>query len=138
MKIETQTAYWILIVTSALVTLGIALNLNRELSHSEEEFIATPPTLQSSVKEAIIELDFNNGKKRMFAGELDTVYPLMAALDSISKEGKFEYKVKDGKIEEIAGVRGKWRIYHNGNLPKSPVEELTIRAGDRYALKLEK
>ena len=137
MKIDTKTAYWILIGGVALVTLGITLNLNRELDRTNG-LLAESAKLPEKGEQAKIELDFNNGKKRLFAGDLDAVYPLRSALDSISAEGGFTYSVRNGKVENIGEVRGAWAVYKNGVRVEESLDSLIIEGGDHYAFRVEK
>lgn len=138
MKIDTKTAYWILIGAAAFITLGVTLSVNRELDRTNG-LLATPPSpLLNSAKEARIELDFNNGDRRMFAGELDADYPLKTAVQSAAEEGNFTYRIKNGRVEELAGVKGAWRVYKNGELVEEPVDQLVIKSGDHYKFSVER
>lgn len=103
-----------------------------------KEKTPSPIPAASSPNSAIIEIDFNNGKKRAFEGELGKeVYPLHLALQSVTDEGNFSLSLEGPSIKEIAGVSGPWKIYQNGAVAKGPLESLTITGGDYYVLKKE-
>lgn len=86
---------------------------------------------------ARIEIDFSNGAKRVFEGELGESYPLLIALTSVAEEGNFQFETQKDAIKEIAGVGGSWRIYKNGAYIDAPLNNLTVKGGDRYMLKHE-
>lgn len=87
---------------------------------------------------ALVDIDFGN-KKRKFEGEVNNhTFPLSTALVALSRDTNVTYQVRNGKIEDIAGVRGAWRIYRNGVRAEAPLDKLVIARGDHYTLKLEK
>lgn len=115
------------------------LNANRELNRLDEFSVTPPPSLpqSSGTQEAKVEIDFNNGTKRMFAAKLATIYRLSVAINSVAEAGGFTYRIKNGKIEEFAGVTGEWKIYRNGEPVEQSVELLTIKNGDHYVFRAE-
>ena len=88
---------------------------------------------------ALIELDFGGGKRRMFRGAVDKeVYPLEVALSSAAQNGNFSFQVKDEALIEIAGIRGGWSIYRNGEEVHAAWDKLSITGGDKYTFRYEK
>lgn len=87
---------------------------------------------------AWVELDFGNGFKRLFEGNLQgNSYPLLVALGAAADAGNFGYKIDTGKITSLAGKRGKWKIYRNGNLVTGAIDSITVQKGDQFILRLE-
>lgn len=139
MDMDTKTSYWIVLFTAFFVAAGVMLNAYRELNRMDYLSVTPPPSLpqSSETQEAKIELDFNNGKRRLFVGELATAYRLPVAIRAVAEEGRFTYQIEDGKIRELAGVRGEWKIYRNGEPVGEAVELLVIKNGDHYVFKAE-
>ena len=74
---------------------------------------------------ARIEIDFGQGERRLFEGELKgDEFLLQEALKSVAQEAKFNYSANRGKIQSIAGVTGTWEIYKNGDLQNLSFNEL--------------
>lgn len=136
---DTKTSYWIVLFTAFFVAAGVMLNANRELNRLDGFSVTPPPSLpqSSETQEAKIELDFNNGKRRLFVGELATAYRLPVALRAVAREGDFTYKIEGGEIKELAGVKGEWKIYKNGKSTNESIDLLTIKSGDHYVLRIE-
>lgn len=139
MNVDTKTSYWIVLFTAFFVAAGVMLNANRELNRLDGFSVTPPPSLpqSSGAQEAKVEIDFNNGTKRMFVAELATIYRLSVALSSVAEAGGFTYRIKNGKLEELAGVTGEWKIYRNGEPVEQSVELLTIKNGDHYVFRAE-
>ena len=89
------------------------------------------------INTARIEIDFNNGSRRVFEGELKESYPLLLALESVAEEGSFQLKTQKDIIKQIAGVGGSWKIYKNGVPTNAPLNDLVVSGGDRYMLRSE-
>lgn len=124
-----------ILIIALFVILGLAVYAGN-IFFKEKAPYQTPAV--SSPIYAVIEIDFNNGKKRAFEGELGGgVYPLALALQSVAEEGQFAVSIKEGSVEHIAGVNGPWKIYQNGAILQRPPESLTITGGDYYVLKKE-
>ena len=98
------------------------------------------PPVHISEKRAWIEIDFGNGKKRMFESALgEENYSLETALASAARAGNFSFSAENGRINHIAHIDnpGAWRVYRNGNITQSSIKNLTITGGDRYTFKHE-
>lgn len=97
----------------------------------------TEAPLASVAESAWIELDFGNGAKRLFQGELGSAsYPFLLALQSAADNGRFNIRAQKGKLQEIADTAGAWRVYKNGQILTDPVDDLVISGGDRYSLRV--
>lgn len=89
---------------------------------------------------ALVEVDFGNGKKRLFSGELgNDPQELKSSLKDIAAIGRFSFKEKNGRITEVAGIgsNGKWLVYQNGDKVDLALDNLNVWAGDKYTLRFE-
>lgn len=91
---------------------------------------------------AWIEVDFGDGTKRLFEGDVDGgSYSLDAVLGSAAQEGGFTVTIRDGVVHELAGVGnagGVWLVYRNGQkLNEKSIGQLTVGGGDRYTFRYE-
>lgn len=92
---------------------------------------------------AWIEIDFGNGKKRLFEGDVSQrSYTLDIALYAAGQAGLFDFTVEQGKIAALADIpntrQKKWIIYRNGKpASEDALENLIIAEGDQYAFRYE-
>lgn len=137
---------WILVGLTVFIALVVLFYAN---SNFYQEFINTSESLNnyaipknSKAEHAFVELDFGNGQRRAFRGEVDgATYGLKDSLELISKVADFTFREKNGRIENLAGVGnapGSWKIYKNGEPHNQPLPQLTITKGDKYVLRFEK
>lgn len=137
---------WLIIGVTVLIALAVLFYSNNNFY---QEFINESKSLQNYViprstkaNQAFIELDFGNGKKRAFRGEVDgRTYDLKSSLELIAKEAQFTFRERSGRIEKLADIgnaSGVWKIYRNGEKINLPLQELMITGGDKYVLRFEK
>lgn len=137
---------WLIIGLTVFMTLVILFYAN---SNFYREFTNTSGSLNNLVipksarmEHALVELNFGNGQRRAFRGEVDgRVYDLKSSLELIAKEADFIFQEKNGQIENLAGVKnapGIWKIYKNGQPHNQPLHQLTVASGDKYVLRFEK
>lgn len=132
--------YWAII---GLYVVLILLLVNHSYSRSIKEFEAL--SLYSAKnrlagadkpRKAWVELDYGNGKKRLFLGEFDKKYPFYTVLYAAAQKGTINFSTdKKGKIEKIDKVKSDWRIYHNGQYSGLVLDGMTIGGGDEYVIK---
>lgn len=132
---------WGILVVVVLVALGIMWYAERGF-YRDSGFQTSPIRSKPPTGYARIEVDFGNGSRRLFEGEVDgTSYPLHAVLGSAAEEGGFTVTFSDGSVQEIAGVgngAGKWLVYRNGRkLGRASVDQIMIGDGDHYTLRYE-
>lgn len=139
MKIPYPYTWIILSGVTAAAVLAILLSINgyhREYFETSD-YIANLPIPKAEA--ALIELDFGDGKRRIFRGAVNKdVYPLDTALNSAAENGNFSFKIKDGALAELAGISGEWNIYRNGEQINTSLRELNITGGDRYTFRHKK
>lgn len=102
--------------------------------------IPTKPGGASGLGRVVI--DFGNGKKRSFEGEVKVGMTVLSALRAAEGAGNFRTLTNGrGGIIDIAGVKNnshrRWRVWLNGvSLAQLP-GETAISAGDRILFKYE-
>ena len=102
------------------------------------DFVEAPFILNQKKHLAWIEVDFGEGKRRLFEGEVGgETYALLPALLSVAESGEFRIKVSGGRITEIAGVPATWAVYRNEKTIGTNINLLILQAGDRYAIRRE-
>ncbi|MBI2121780.1 MAG: hypothetical protein HYT98_01525 [Candidatus Sungbacteria bacterium] len=135
--------HWFIIGIAALAAAFLILwaenRYERELDRDLE--ILLQSRSDAGNKYALVEVDFGNGKKRYFQGDVNGYqYTLSEALNSAANNGKFSLTLRNGDIAELAGIYdrgGSWKIYLNGREQNAPADALVVEAGDRYVLKYE-
>lgn len=137
---------WLIVGVTVLIAFAVLFYANNNFY---QEFITDSKSLRDyaipknpKAGRALIELDFGNGKKRAFRGEVGSAtYDLKSSLELIAKEAKFTFKEKNGSVEKLADVSnasGVWKIYRNGEMVTLPLQKLTVAGGDKYVLRFEK
>ena len=138
--------YWAILIFAFAVALGsifYAVSIfDREMLKSVEILNShTPPKFLKIDSPQLfwIELDFGNGKKRLFEIVVrDVSYPFEPALITTAEFGKFKIEMRgDGTIASIGDVKGRWGIYQNGVKISDSVGDLAARGGDRFVLRLQ-
>lgn len=136
-KVEVSTQVSIVIVALLAVSaFGIILYTNKSFLEEHDRIMKELSALEiPKSRYAFIEIDFGNGEKRRFEGNLhNTTYQFPIVFKTVAEVGKFSYRWRDGGIEHIDGIRGPWKVYRNGALTTAPPHKLMIRAGDSYTL----
>lgn len=143
---KNDRPYWAILFFVCAVALGslfyAIVVFNRAISKSAEILNRETPSESGKIENSRlfwIELDFGNGKKRLFEiGVRDESYPLKPALITTAEFGKFQIEMReDGTIESIGGVKGRWGIYQSGDKISDSVEDLAARGGDRFVLRVQ-
>lgn len=142
-KIKSGNTFWVILGMVAVLAL---LVIFYSLNSFNADFLKNSESINALVipkhERALIEINFGNGKKRVFAGDVkNEVYPLETALKSAAENGKFTFQIKNGFIRRLAergDSRNSWAIYKNDEKVAAHIGELTIARGDRYIFKLER
>lgn len=139
---DTKTA-WIVIIASAGTALALVFQSHRAFVREADQIVNDEnfSVLSSPGSSAWIEIDFGNGLRRMFEGDLDNLaYPFESALRASARAGGFTYTIRQGKIIELAGVqgsKGQWRVYQNQKPILASLDQMAIKTGDTYTLRYE-
>lgn len=126
------------IAISAAAIFYTAERLRRESLATMESMQALSISRNPAQNFAWVEIDFGNGKKRLFRGEVGReAYPLRATIESIAKDSDLPIKIHGGSITEIEGIAGVWNIYRNSEMLAAPLGSLQITGGERYVIRLK-
>lgn len=91
---------------------------------------------------ASLTIDFGNGEKRAFEGEIAEGETLVHALGQAAKAGNFSYKLDEknnlAAIDDFSGGKNKsWFWYLNGEKISKPINEISLKSGDKILIKHE-
>jgi len=86
-------------------------------------------------------IDYGNGKKRAFEGEVVEGLNLKFLLEILAQDKKISYKLRKTQkgliLESLEGIKNnskQWRCYLNGNLVEKDLEKVFIEPGDEVRL----
>ena len=90
----------------------------------------------------VLTIDFGNGEKRAFEGDIVENETVLDALILVSKAGDFRYKLDKkmnlAAIETFTATGGKtWQWYINDKKVAKPLNETILKADDRILIKYE-
>ncbi|MDP3710118.1 MAG: hypothetical protein Q8R29_00115 [bacterium] len=102
---------------------------------SVSKSLSSPITSMNESVKGWVEIDYSNGKKRIFVADFYQEFSLATVLESSFGSGKLKLVIKNGGIESIGGVKGHWVIYRNKKLVGPKLNGLTIKGGDNYTIK---
>ncbi len=142
-KEEHSSTYWIVFTAACAFVLGwtwyATRGLERDIQSSITDHVTAPP---QSLTRAWIELDFGDGRKRIFEGTVDHhQYLLKHSLEAAAGEARLKLAFRDGiliRIENTGNPAGVWSIYRNGKRITDPLVTLIIRRGNRYTFRFER
>ncbi|KKU06011.1 MAG: hypothetical protein UX07_C0009G0015 [Parcubacteria group bacterium GW2011_GWA2_45_30] len=135
--------HWFLIGIAALLAAFSVIWAEQRYERELERDLKVILQSKSAVRDkyALLEVDFGNGKKRYFQGDVNGYqYTLSEVLDSAANNGKFSLTLRNGDIAELAGIYdsgGSWKIYLNDREQNMSADALVVEAGDMYALRYE-
>lgn len=139
MKKKTIKNDYILIIAAAfLLILGGFVIFRFSYFEPRPEL---PPSPQI-IGRAILTVDFGNGTKRAFEGEIIDNETIIGILMQASKAGSFYYKLDDkynlAAIESYANGKNKsWQWYLNDKKINNSPGETIIKSGDNILIKYE-
>jgi len=140
-QIKKVTA-WFCISAALIFSLAMIAYMQRNFKKDIASSLDPIYTARMSPRFGFIEIDFGDGSRRRFQGDLDNMpYPLRDTLLLIAKEGGLRLDIENGKIKEIGGVGGsggEWRVYQKGSPRERNLEELNITGGEEYLLRYER
>jgi hypothetical protein len=137
----TSFEMWIVFVATAILTASLIFYAKKEIE--KEISLANDAANAIFIPRAQyswIEIDFGNGKKRLFQGRVEEEVFLSAALSNITRDNKLSFLIKNGSIQELDGKKNatdRWRIYKNGEQMPPPLNLLLIASGDHYTIRYE-
>lgn len=135
-----QLYYWLIVAVAALGTLAGIYILSGYL---DEESAIVPGGVVSQKKAdggARVLIDFGNGKKRAFRGEVVGGMTVYDALVASREVGGFSLSFKGDAINEIDGVKNNsriWRAYVNGEPVVGLPQFEEVKPGDEIVFRFE-
>lgn len=135
---------WITIAVALAAALSVMLRAHLLWEAEFFEAIQREDSADAASEErALVEIDFGDGRRRMFEGSAPVFFhPLDFALTSAAEAGRFSVTVRDGRIAELAGINGalggRWRVYRGQEQIRDPVDRVIIRNGEHYVIRYEK
>ncbi|MCX6813818.1 MAG: DUF4430 domain-containing protein [Candidatus Azambacteria bacterium] len=92
------------------------------------------------IGQAELTVDFGNGQKRVFEGEIIDGETLLDALNQASKAGNFSYKLDEKNnlavIEDFIRNNNKsWHWYLNDKKIDKSLNEIILKSGDKILIK---
>ena len=104
--------------------------------------IATQSLEPKIIGRAALAIDFSNGNKRNFEGEIVEGETLLNALGQASKAGNFSYKLDEknnlAAIDSFARDKNKsWHWYLNDKKIDKSLGEIILKSGDKILIKYE-
>lgn len=135
-----QSYYWLIVAVAAIGTLAGIYILSGYLE--KEATIAPGPAVSQKKADAgaRVTIDFGNGKKRAFKGEVVEGMTVYDALVASREVGGFSLSFKGDAINEIDGVKNNshiWRSYVNGKPLADLPQFEEIKPGDEIVFKFE-
>lgn len=110
---------------------------NREIALS----LKSVYEIRMPVRLGFIQIDFGNGRKRRFQGELgNTASSLEDALRAIAQETGMSLSIVEGKVisvDSVGGTDGEWKIYRGAVPTDKNLKELSVAPGTEYAIRYE-
>lgn len=147
-KKKTQSSFsdatpWIALAIVSLISMASTVMLTSAFSKEINGYINQPARLLVHEKtgHAWVEIDFNGKGKRLFESDLGSyTYTLPEVLAEIAKTAHFSLRIRQGKIQELAGISagiGSWNIYRYDTQKSQPIDRLAISGNDYYRIKFE-
>lgn len=140
-ELRRDYVYWLAVVAWVVFILLLVgyfyLSSIKEYSNTSKSFGSRLVSTQR-LSAGWVEIDYSNGRKRLFTGDFLQSFPLAMVLEAAVKDGTIKLTMKKGVIESVDGVRGRWAIYHGKKSVGSKLNGLSIKGGDKYTIKKEK
>lgn len=129
--------YWGIVAIAALAVLGMVFVLNDYLA-KDAAIVSNDTGSKNAETKARLLIDFGNGKKRAFRGE---VIGGMTVQDTLlASMGEVSFRVDGDGIKEIDGVKNNshhWQYYVNGEKKTVLPEFEEVNPGDEIVFRLE-
>lgn len=105
--------------------------------------LVVAPETPKIIGRAVLTIDFGNGTKRAFEGDVVENETLLDALTLTSKAGNFRYeldkKMNLAAIETFTATNGKkWQLRINDKKIDKPLSEVILKDGDNILIKYTK
>ncbi|MBI2055750.1 MAG: hypothetical protein HYT42_02570 [Candidatus Sungbacteria bacterium] len=136
---------FVVIVLAFLIAAALIFSWNSSFNSDFQNYFSSPfsPGESSPDVRGRLVIDFGNGRKRAFEGEVRLGMTVLLALRAAEKAGNFKTVLDErGRIVDIAGVKNnsekRWRTDLNG-LPvnNGSLNKTAVSAGDKIIFRYE-
>ncbi|MDO8600536.1 MAG: DUF4430 domain-containing protein [bacterium] len=135
---ETHSKYyWVIVGVAALAVLGTIFVLSDYLA---KDAAISPDQVKKAEEKARLLIDFGDGKKRAFRGEVTENMTVYGALVAVREAAGLSFSLKGDAVEEIDGVKNnshEWHYYVNGEPVKTSPQFEEVDPGDEITFKFE-
>lgn len=135
---QSSKYYWVIVALASFAVLGIVFVLGNSLQ--KEISAPVPGTVFKREGGARLVVDFGNGKKRAFRGEVVSGMTVYDALAAAREAGGLTVAFRGDAVEEIGGVKNnshEWRYYVNGKPAASVPQFEEVKPGDEVVFRFE-
>lgn len=133
---------WTIFLAAFFLALGFIFFENDLFYRDFAEYFSSFAPPAPEVSPTRVTIDFGNGKRRAFEGEVERGTTAVLALRASEAAGGFHAVTDDhGRIVSIAGVKNddgrKWRAYRNNAFVGDIPGNVEIGPGDRITFRYE-
>ncbi len=129
-----------ILMSAALLLLGLSGFTAWFLDKNNDS--ASQTQLPAIIGTAVLTIDFGDGNKRSFEGEIVEGETSLDALAQAAKAGNFSYKMNGNNeliaIENVAQKKNKfWRWYLDDKKIDRPLNDIVLKSGDKMLTRYE-
>jgi len=129
-----------ILILSAVLLLILSVGAIFLFSGNKRDNDISQSSTPNIIGEASLTVDFGNGERRAFIGEIVENENLMNVLNQAAKAGDLNYKLDGGNnvaaIETLAANKTKsWQWHINGKKVEKPFYEIIVRPNDEILIK---
>ncbi len=137
------TVMWSLVCAIAIIALLTVFIQSRQSQEAAQNGLNQQITSEQSLKEAIVALDFGNGKVRRFKGPIENNAKAWDLFQQAIAVGGINVEVSDHFVPRVIdgikdGTNGKhWSLYVNNVKQKFAPFEIQVKSGDEVVFRFE-
>ncbi len=137
------TVVWSLICAIAIIALLTVFIQARQSREAAQNGLNQQIASEQSLKEAIVALDFGNGKVRRFKGPIENNAKVWDLFQQAIAVGSINVEVSDHFVPQVIdgikdGANGKhWSLYVNNVKQKFSPFEIQVNSGDEVVFRFE-
>ncbi len=139
-----QRLYWTALLMAFAAVLAVIFSEDDKFYRDFERYFSglQPSISGRATLPTRLTIDFGNGERRAFQGEVEDGMTILAALFASQTAGRFSVSTDSrGRVIDIAGIRAgggrAWRVYLND----APIQDLPghteIQPGDKILFRYE-
>lgn len=137
-----QGLYWTIAVAVFLAAVAVIFFQNEAFYRDFLGYFSFAPSVVSQPRTARLTIDFGDGTKRAFEGQVAGGMTIISALRVSQAAGQFEAVTDNrGQVIDIAGVKNgnkkRWEVYRNGDAVAELPGHVEIRPGDKLVFRYE-